>query len=367
MKKLVKMAAGLTVALIATVPLFAQVTGGQHSFSYLELSNSPHIAALGGIIPAGQLEDVSFVLQNPALLNPQMHNQLALSYNLYYAHIGIANLEYAYHVAPLKTDFGFGIQYLNYGKFEGTDIYGNQLGEIQAADYSINLSASRKYQEHWRYGATLKFAHSMLADRSATAALLDVGILYEDTANLWSFGIVAKNMGVTLKKYNRDLPEEPLPFDLQLGISKQLRNLPLRIYFVGHHLYEWDIRYNNPADKVNQNIFGSQDSVTKEKSYFVDKLFRHINIGADLLIAKRLTVSFGYNHLNRGELATTEQKGLAGFSFGLGLDLNKFHVYYTRSYLTTAGAFNQIGLSLQLNKFFAIGSKTDAWGWNKKY
>lgn len=361
------MLSGVAVALVATAPIYAQVTGGQHAFSYLELSNSPHVAALGGIVPAGQMEDVSFTLQNPALLNPEMHNQLALSYNLYYAHIGIANLQYAYHVAPLKTDFGLGVQYLNYGQFEGTDIYGNQLGEIHAADYSVNLSAARKYGIHWRYGATLKFAHSNLADRSATAALLDFGILYEDTASLWSFGLVAKNMGFTIKKYNPDLPEEPLPFDLQLGISKRLKNLPLRIYFVGHHLYEWDIRYNNPADNTNQNVFGNQDTTNADKSYFVDKLFRHINIGAELTIAKRLGLYFGYNHLNRGELGTTEQKGLAGFSFGAGLDLNKFHVYYTRSYLATAGAFNQIGISLQLNKFFSIGNKTEAWGWNKQY
>lgn len=361
------MLAVILVTGMVTKNSYAQVTGGQHAFSFLELSGSPHIAALGGIIPAGSLDDASFFTQNPALLNPKMHNQLSLNYNLYYAHIGVANLQYAYHVAPLKTDFGLGIQYLNYGKFDGTDIYGNQIGEVHAVDYSVNLSASRKYQEHWRYGATLKLAHSMLADRQATAALLDVGILYEDTANLWSFGIVAKNMGVTLKKYNVDLPEEPLPFDLQVGVSKQLRNLPLRIYFTGHHLYEWDIRYNNPADKVSKTIFGNEDSTENDKSYFADKLFRHINIGAELLIARRLTLNVGYSHLHRGELGTAEQKGLAGFSFGAGIDLNKFHISYTRSYLATAGAYNQIGLSLQLNRFFDIGKKTEAWGWDKTY
>lgn len=359
--------AGFSVAVFASVPLFAQVTGGQHAFSFLELSNSPSIAALGGITPDGNLDDASFALQNPALLNPKMHNQLSLSYNLYYANIGIANLEYAYHVDSIKTDFGLGIQYLNYGQFDGTDIYGNYLGKIHAVDYSINLSASRQYLERWRYGATLKLAHSVLADKNATAALLDVGILYEDTAKLWSFGIVAKNMGVTLKKFVIDQPEEPLPFDLQVGISKQLRNLPLRVFFVGHHLYEWDIRYNNPADNVNKTIFGTQDSTNTKKSYFVDKLFRHINIGAELLIAKRLTIMAGYNHLNRSELGFTDQQGLAGFSFGAGINLNKFHVYYTRSYLATAGAFNQLGLSMQLNKFFSIGDKSKAWGWNATY
>jgi len=357
----------LAAAVMAAAPLYAQVTGGQNAFSYLELSGHPHVASLGGIVPAGPLDDAGFVLQNPALLNPEMHNQLALNYNLYYANIGIANLEYAYHVAPLKTDFGLGIQYLNYGHFDGTDIYGNNIGDVHAADYSVNLSASRQYLTHWRYGATLKLAHSKLADRQSMAVLADVGVVYNDTASLWTFGVVAKNMGVILKKYNPNLPQEPLPFDLQVGLSKQLRNVPLKIYVTGHHLYQWDIRYDNPADVKNQTIFGSEDTTTEDKSYFVDKLFRHINIGAELLIAKRLTISVGYNHLHRGELGTDEQKGLAGFSFGGAVNLNKFRVYYTRSYLATAGAFNQIGLSMQLNKFFDLGSKTGPWGWNKQY
>lgn len=367
MKKLKALFLLWAAGLIVAAPLSAQVTGGQNAFSYLELSQHPHIAALGGIVPTGVNDDVSFMSQNPALLNPKMHNQLALNYNSYYAHIGIANLQYAYYVDSLKTTFGLGIQYLNYGQFEGTDIYGNQLGDIHAVDYSVNLSASRRYLTHWRYGATLKIAHSMLADESALALLADVGLVYEDTVNLWSFGIVAKNMGITLKKYAADLPEEPLPFDLQIGISKQLQHLPLRIFVVGHHLYQWDIRYNNPADINNTSIFGSADSNAKEKSYFADKLFRHINIGAELLIAKRLTFSVGYNHLHRGELGLAEEKGLAGFSFGLGLNLNKFHIYYAHSYLATAGAFDQFGLNLQLNKLFGIGSKTEAWGWNKVY
>lgn len=345
----------------------AQVTGGQSAFEFLRISNSPHVSTLGGITPSDPDPDVSFTLQNPALLNPKYHNQLALAYNLYYAGISIANLQYAYHVAPLNTDFSLGVQYLNYGKITATDLYGNENGLIHASDFSLNLSASRKYLEHWRYGATLKFAYSGLAGRSAVAALADVGIVYTDTVNLWTFGAVAKNMGFTIKKYDPQLPGEPLPFDLQIGVTKQLKNLPLRISFVGHHLYEWDIRYNNPADKVNQNLFDEPDSNTKEKSFFVDKLFRHINVAAELILARRIMLGVGYNHLHRSELGYKEQKGLAGFSFGVGVNLNKLQVRYARSYIATAGAYNEIGLSFQLNKFLGVGKKAEAWGWDKTY
>lgn len=357
----------LLVGLLSSLTNWAQVTGGQHAFSFLEIANQPHVAALGSISPVGNKEDVGFALQNPAFLNPRMHNQLALNYNLYYADIGIADLQYAYHVDSLKTDFSFGVQYLNYGNFEGTDVYGNLLGTVHAADYSVHLSASRHYLEHWRYGVNLKFAHSRLADRRASALLADVGVMYEDTARLFTLGVVAKNMGVMVQRYNPQERAEPLPFDLQLGFAKQLRNVPITLYMVGHHLYQWDVRYDNPADIKNQNILGAVDTNKKEGSHFADKLFRHINIGAEIVIGKRVTLSGAYNHLHRAELGTDEVKGLAGFSFGAGIHLNKLDVQYARSNYGTAGAFNQLGLVLKLNKLFSIGSKTEKWGWNKTY
>jgi hypothetical protein len=350
---------------ILTPATNAQITGGQNAFEFLRMSNSPHVSALGGYVPASRDNDVTFTLQNPSLLRPSFHNQLALSYNLYYANIGIAQLQYAYHVASLNTDFGFGIQYYNYGSFKHTDWQGIDMGSIRASDYSINFSASRQYKERWRYGATLKWANSNLGDRSAMALLADVGISYHDTVKKWTIGIVAKNMGVMLKQYNPNNPAEPLPFDLQIGISKELENVPLRLFLVGHHLYEWDIRYNNPADKVDNSLIQGTD--TTEKSSVIDKFFRHINIGAEVLLGKRITVSAAYNHIRRSELAAGDAKGLAGFSFGASINLNKWNVRYARSYMATAGAYNEFGLSLQLNKFFNIGKKTSAWGWDASY
>lgn len=365
MSTFIRLAIGLALTCSAFYQASGQVTGGQDAFEYLRMSNSPHVSALGGYVPTSPDKDVSFTLQNPGLLNPSYHNQLALNYNIYYAGIGITNLQYAYHVEPLKTDFSIGLQYLNYGAFQHTDIQGNNLGDISAADYSINVSASRKYLERWRYGATLKWAHSNLGDRSAMAVVADVGIVYEDTASLFTFGAVAKNMGVMLKRYNPENPAEPLPFDLQIGVTKQLRNLPLRIYVIGHHLYEWDVRYNNPADKVTNSLVAETDTV--EKKYIVDKIFRHLNFGVELILGKRITISAAYNHLRRSELGVQDAKGMAGFSFGAGIDLNKIKVRYGRSYYGSAGAYNELGLSFQLNKFFNIGKKAEPWGWNKTY
>ncbi len=344
----------------------AQVTGGVAAFGFLRLPQSPHITALGGTNIANPDRDVSLALQNPALMRPGLHNELALNYNAYYAGIHVTNLAYGYHVPKLQTSFALGIQYLDYGSFRQTDQIGNIYGDVSGADYVISLGAARTYGERWRYGATLKWAQSRLADKSASALLADVGVLYVDTANLITVGITAKNMGFMVARYNTAEGAEPLPFDLQLGFTKRFAHLPFRLMVTAHHLYEWDVRYNNPADIDRSNLFGSADTVDT-KSYFADKLFRHLIFGGEFLMGKRITLSLAYNHLRRGELALKEKAALAGFSFGAGINLNKFQIHYARSYYHLAGAYNEFGLNISLGRVTGLGKTGARWHWSDDY
>lgn len=344
----------------------AQVTGGRHAMSFLRMANAPHVSALGGIQIASPQPDISFAIQNPALMRPSLHNELGLSYNSFYAGIQLMNLNYGYSVENIKTDFFLGVQYLNYGDFLETDAVGNSYGNFKARDYAITIGASREYKERWRYGMALKWAHSSLYDKTASALLTDVGVSYVDTANHIVIGLVAKNIGFMTKKYNPSNSAEPLPFDLQLGISKRLKHVPLRLMATVHHLYEWDIRYANPADREENGFFGTADS-TDSKSYFADKLFRHFIFAAEFTFAKRLSVIVGYNHLRRGEMKLKDKPAMAGFSLGASLYLNKFQVHFARSYYHVSGPYNEIGLNFSLNKLFDIGKTGNRIGWNQVY
>ncbi len=344
-----------------------QVTGGQFAFEYLLLSNSPHVSALGGTTVANPDNDISFALQNPAMMRPGLHNELELNYNSFYAGINIMNLQYGYYAPKVNTSFFLGVQYLNYGAFTETDPIGNVTGAFHAVDYSVALGASRKYLERWTYGADLKIAHSDLYQSSATAALVDVGINYYDTANLIDFGAVAKNMGVMVKKYTAGLPNEPIPFDLQLGVSKRFKHLPLRLFATAHHLYEWDIRYDNPADLTGTSALGTLDTASDKGSHFGDKLFRHFIFGAELTLGKRITLTVSYNDLQRKELALSTQPGLAGFAFGFGINLNKFQVHYARTYFSIAGPYNEIGITMALNRLFGLGKTGEKMHWDTIY
>lgn len=345
---------------------FAQVTGGQFAFEFLRMSNSPHISALGGISVADPENDIAFAQQNPAMMRPGLHNLLDLDYNNYYAGIKVMNMQYGYYVPQLNSSFFMGVQYLNYGSMDVTDNSGNIFASMNPSDYSINFGAARSYGDHWRYGADIKYAHSYLFMGTASALLTDVGINYYDTMSNLDFGAVAKNMGFLVTEYTT-ANHEPVPFDLQLGVSKGLKHVPLKLFVTIHHLYEWDIRYSNQNELSANNVLGIADTNAKQSSYFGDNLFRHFIFGAELSLAKKITITASYNYLHRKELALSTVPGLAGFAFGIGLHLNTWEIHYARTYYHIAGAYNEIGIALALNKMFGIGNIGEKIGWNKTY
>lgn len=338
---------------------WTQVVGGVYSFEYLRMPTSPHVSALGGICVSNPEQDISFVAQNPALMRPGLHNQLGLNYNSYYAGIGLANMAYGYYVPKLQTAFSGAVQYINYGTFTQTDASGNDLGSFRATDYAVSLTASRQYLERWRYGATMKFAGSKLYQYPANALLLDVGVNYYDTANLIDVGIVAKNMGATIRKYNTSATPEPLPFDVQIGISKRFKHMPLRFIATAHHLYQWDIRYNNPTDNISTSILGGGDTVMDTKSHVVNKFFRHFIFAGELKLGKHMLVDISYNVLKRQELAVKSKPGAAGFAFGFHLNYSKLSVHYARTFYHVVGAYNEFGINMPLQKYVSSGRDAD--------
>jgi hypothetical protein len=348
--------------------LQAQVVGGERTFEFLRLSQSPHITALGGLSAINTANDVMMTTANTALLRPEFHTSMGLNYNFYYAKTKVSNFVYAHHIPKLNTTFALGVQYLDYGSFTMTDDLGNIYGQNKAADYSINFSASRKYLERWRYGATLKYAKSHLFDQKSAALLFDLGVAYTDTTNKWYVGAVVKNAGVQVTKYNANDGSQPMPLDLQIGITKKFKKAPFSFGILAHHLYQWDVRYDNPADVVNnQLLFTDTTTTTKQKTYFADKLFRHFVFSVEANLGKRIEISAGYNHLRRSELSITDKKGMSGFSFGAGLYLNKFVLHFAQSYYHVAGPMTEMGLQIKLNQLFGFGTGGQKINWSDKF
>jgi hypothetical protein len=338
--------------------LCAQTIGGSSVFNFLKLPNTPQLTALGGVNISVNSNDVGLAFNNPALLKKEMHTQMNAVFNSFYAGINAYHLSFGYKHEKLKTNFSWGLTYFDYGKITETDASGNSFGQITPNDWVMQVSASRSYLEKWNYGASLKFISSNYGIYRSNGIAIDAGVLFTDTANSITASVLVKNAGYQLKKYIGTEAEE-LPFDIQAGITKKLKNAPLSFSFTAHHLHQFDIRYNDTLFN-NENSFGE----TNNRKFTFDKIFRHFVFAAQVFPVPQLEVTVGYNHLRRKELnINNTTNGLNGFSVGVGLIVKKLQVRYARAHYQNNTGYNQFGLNLQLNQHFGLGKFGERIGW----
>lgn len=232
------------------------------------------------------------------------------------------------------------------------------LGSLQPTDWVMQVSASRKYMGKWNYGATLKFINSNYGIYRANGIALDVGVLYYDSAKLFSASMLARNMGFQLKKY-AGTEAQDLPFDLELGLSKRLENAPFGFSFTAHHLHQFDIRYSDTSFN-NENGFSNGNS----SKFSLDKIFRHFVFATDIYLGDKVEVNVGYNYLKRQELNIGNSgNGLTGFSMGVALLLKKLQVRYALAAYQNNTTYSQFGLNMKLNEYFGLGKFGEKIGW----
>jgi len=102
---------------LSMFPLYAQL-GGEATYQFLNLVSSPRQAALGGKVLTNIDYDVTQALYNPATINVEMDNQLAINYSSYLGGISYGTAAYAYTLDRRTQTFHVGMTYVNYGSFE---------------------------------------------------------------------------------------------------------------------------------------------------------------------------------------------------------------------------------------------------------
>jgi hypothetical protein len=340
----------LVISSLFSLQLHAQTLGGNTVFNFLRLPNTPQLSALGGINVSQVSNDAGLAFNNPSLLTSDMHSQMNAVFNGFYAGISSYHLSLAYRHPKLNTNFQWGLNYFNYGSVTETDPAGNVLGTFRPRDWVMQVSGSRSYLEKWNYGLTFKFISSDYGQYQSNGIAFDVGVLFHDTANLFSASLLFKNMGAQLKKY-AGTEAGDLPFDLEIGATKRLKNAPFSFSFTAHHLQTFDITYNDEAFN-NDNGFPN----ASDNGFTFDKLFRHIVLATTIYLGDKVEITAGYNHLRRQELSIGNGgNGLDGFSLGAALVLDKLQVRYARVNYQNNTAYNQFGLNMTLNRYFSLG------------
>ena len=332
----------ILLAFSVSVASFAQI-GGKATYQFLNLVNSPRQAALGGKTITNYDYDPTQGLFNPAAINPEMDNQLSLNYNNYIGDVNYGTASYAYLWDRRTQVLHTGVTYINYGSFDGYDEQGNPTSSFSGGEVALSFGHARNIAfTDFHVGVNVKLISSKLEQYSSFGAAVDIGMMY--VYEPWDLHItgVARNLGTQITPY--DNVYEKLPFEVILGISQTLENIPIRWHLTFDQMQQWNIAFSNP-DREEVDLEGN---VTEEKINFIDNAFRHTIVGIEIFPEGGFNLRLGYN-LRRGEeLRIVERRAFAGLSAGFSLRLNKLRLSYAYSKYSTAASTSTFGLNINL-------------------
>lgn len=342
----------IKLLIITVLALFALEMKGQTkngTYSFLDATNSARVAALGNTVLSVYDSDIQLGIFNPSLINGDMHNALALSYVNYYAGINYMTAQYGRTFNKLGS-FVATVQFHSYGDFKYADEQGNVSGTFKPSDYNVMIGWGRQLTPHWSIGANIKFAGIQYDTFKTFAIAVDVAGHYR-TNNGWMFTAAARNIGYELYS-NFEGNRNDLPFQLSAGISKRLEHVPFLFNITYENIQKWDLTYDDPLD-----LDGNYDPITgttqskSDGAQFADNLMRHIVIGGEIYIGKNLVLRASYNYGMRQNLQTPTKKGLCGFAYGVGINIWKFSINYSRSEMHIYGSPNYITVTTNLDRF----------------
>ena len=320
----------------------AQV-GGEATYQFLNLVSSPRQAALGGKVLTNVDYDVTQGLFNPATINVEMDNQLALNYTSYLGGISYGTASYAYTVDRRTKTFHAGITYVNYGSFDGYDEEGNSTGTFSGNESALSFGYAFQigYSDFY-FGANAKLITSKLEQYNSLGVAADFGLLYIDKDLGFHAALAIRNFGTQITTYAG--LREKLPFEVDFGMSQSLENVPIRWHITLENLQEWPIARPNPA-RTTSDLGGNQ---TDEKIGFLGQVMRHAIFGAEIFPEGGFNIRLGYNFRRAEELRIIDQRNFSGLSAGISIKMNKMRFSYTHAKYTSAANSNFLGLQIDL-------------------
>ena len=291
----------------------ASAQGGATSYDFLNIPSSSYVFGMGGVNVSTVHSDIDLAAQNPALIGPENDKELKLGYMHYYGSSNFASVRYGM-AAGERGAWAAGIRYLNYGTFQGYESSGLSTGTFTVQDIIAEGTYSHDFTYRLRGGINVKMVYSSYEQYTAFALAADLGLCYYDEVHEISLGLVLKNMGGQLKRfedrYNR------LPFDVQLGLTKGFKET-FSFSITAWNLTKWRLPY----------YVHEEGSETEQKDPgFFRNLFRHLVFGIDYNPSEKFYLELGYNYKQASDMASYQRNFFSGFSIGAGFKVKSFSV-----------------------------------------
>ena len=332
----------LLTMLIGTTITNAQQAGNS-VYNFLNATNSSRVTALGSNFLSIDDDDISLAYTNPALIRPSMHNNISIDYIDFISDINSGLISYAYNFEKFGT-FVTSLQFASYGEFDLMDNTGTKTGTFRASEYAFIIGWAKPLSEHLTLGANIKNIFSSLETYNSYGIAADVALTYSLKEKQFSTSLLLKNMGRQITTYT-DGDNEPLPFDIQLGVAKKFEHAPIRLVFLFNNLHKWDLAYERPDNKNDIDPFTGEKKEENKFADFGDNALRHMAMGVEFVPGKgNFMVRVGYNYRRQREMKIYSKAGMVGFSFGFGIKVYKFKISYTRANYHLAGGTNTISI-----------------------
>lgn len=339
---MIKKSLNILIFSILISPSFSQ-TGGDNIYEFLNLTHSGLVSAIGGTNVSLTGNNLNLVYHNPALLNSEMNNTLALNYVNYFAGINYGLAMYSRSINGIGN-FAAGITYLNYGSFTETDASGTSTGKFSASEYAFSMIYSREIDSLFKFGVNFKPILSHLEKYTSIGFAFDIGLSWHNLTNLFSSGLVIKNIGYQLTTYAGE-PRQKLPFEIQAGASQKLAYAPFRFSLTLRHLEKFDLthQYSEPTASGNPKA---------ASSVFSENLMRHIILGIEMIPHKNFYVCGGYNYQRRSELKVESNISTVGLSWGFGIKTSWLDIEFGRATYHLAGSSSHVSLIIRPDNIY---------------
>jgi len=308
----------LAFSLLLGLPLLAQhQDAGTTGFSTLKLIYSAKANGMGQAM-TGREKNYDGMQFNPASILRVPNRAITSTFMDHL--VGSAGGSVSYLVPKnIYTSYGFFLNYWNSGSIDRTDIGKNdELIELNDTFGAQNILAGFSWAKFLSpaidAGGNLKVVWDKIDNSSASAALIDLGVLHHTANQRIKVGITARNLGFQLSHYSDSNYSEGLPLTFAAGMGVNL------------------------GQKTQLN--GDFSKATGEN--FVAKF------GVDYQIHPALNLRAGFRS-NAGDYALGGALGLSsGVSLGVGWVWKNYNIDYAVSSYGDLGLTNQLSLRYNL-------------------
>jgi hypothetical protein len=314
----------LSVILLLTQSAFA-FQQSDATFNFLSLPTSPRIAALGGQSVSFQQGDLLSTLHNPAYTDSTFNNTVQFVYFNHFSDVGMSTFAYAHQIKSVGL-LTTHLRYLNYGNMQGYDESGFETSSFNVYDVALSATLARQIAPHFSVGLGTTLIRSSIQEFQSHAITFSGGLYYLIPNESLSLGLLIQNIGFQLDSFNGT--REQVPYSIALGLTKRLKYVPFRFTVTAHHLNQWPLK----------SIYDQKDPD------FTTSFLRHLSFGGEFLFSKSFIFRFGLNKYQADALSTASRLDFSGSSFGLGINISRFQIDFSRTSFSSVG--NHLLLSL---------------------